>query len=269
MIILAFIGLSSSGQNLPGVTEEESTLYAQTKQVNQFFRRFNSEEDKYGKRFYAGDAEYRDAELREVYLKMLFDSESPFIQSALKEEFIQDVMEKDSPSFLDFHGQDWLAELSTTFKSNKTSVNPILFLQLEQENKGYKWVITNVYYDQFLKHFNKGDQTVINKSFLHPMSHELDFMNIYKAFKDSRYIEYYADKKFKPDYLTLFFYEIKQGNLIFEEAGSLKFHFFQIEGWYFEVLYFNRSGANAGWLISKLYKISPEEKEELIQFYMP
>lgn len=269
LFILAIAGLSSSGQSLSGVTEEESTLYAQTKQVNQFFRRFNNEEDRYGKRYYPGDAEYRDAKFREVYLNMLFDGESSFIQRALKEEFIRQVNDTETPLFLDFHGNDWFAELSSTFTYKKATVNPILFLQLEQENKGYKWVITNVYFDQFLKYFNKGEKDKVNKSFLHPMSHELDFMNIYKIFKDVRYSEYYADKNFRPDYKTLFFYEVKQGNLVFEEAGGLKFHFFQVEGWYFEVAYLNRSGNNSGWLISKLYKVSPEEKEALIQFYMP
>ena len=269
LIILAFIGLSSSGQSLSGLAEEESTLYAQTKQVNQFFRRFNNEEDRYGKRYYPGDAEYRDQEFRDVYLNMLFDGESPFIQKALKEEFIREVNNDTTPLFLNFHGNEWFAELSTSFTFNASKVNPILFLQLEQENKGYKWVITNVYFDQFLKQFNKGDKEVVPKSFLHPMSHELDFMNIYKVFRDVKYSEYYADKSFKPDYKTLFFYELKTGNLSFEEAGALKFHFFQIDGWYFEVSYFNRKGGNSGWLISKLIRISAQDKKELIQFYMP
>ncbi len=267
--ILAFWVLSSSGQSISGFTEEESVLYAQTKQVNQFFRRFNNEEDRFGKRYYPGDAEYRDPEFRKVYLNMLFDSESPFIQRTLKEEFIKEVNREDEPFFLDFHGKDWFAELSTTFKYKKETVNPILFLQLEQENQGYKWVITNVYFDRFLKHFNKGEAASIERSFLHPMSHELDFMNLYKVFRDVKYAEYYADKGFKPDYKTLFFYEVKQGNLSFEEVGSLKFHFFQVDGWYFEVSFFNRPGGNSGWLISKLYKISESEKAELIQFYLP
>jgi hypothetical protein len=258
------------GQNLGGITaEEENILYARTKQVNQFFRRFNNEEDRTGKRFYPGDAGYRDPEFRKVYLNMLFDAESPFIQKAQKEAFIETVMNSEHPVFLDFHGGNWFAELATTFTYERDTVHPILFLQLEQENKGYKWVISNVYFDRFLKEFNKGSQPQVERSFLHPMSHELDFMNINKVFRDATYTEYYADKSFRPDYKSLFFYEVKRDRLAFQKAGTLKFHFFQVEGWYFEVAYFNRAGGNAGWLISKLYTISPEEKETLIQFYMP
>jgi len=69
--------------------------------------------------------------------------------------------------------------------------------------------------------------------------------------------------------LSLLIYEIKLGNLKFERSGLLKFHFFQIDGWYFEISYFNRPGYNSGWLISKLYKINQKEKEELIKFYLP
>jgi len=269
IIALIVFSLSSSGQSISGFTEEESSLYAQTKQVNQFFRRFNNEEDRFGKRYYPEDSAYHDNEFRKVYLNMIFDQESPFIQRSLKEEFIEEVCNSETPFYLDFHGDNWFAELGTTFKYYKKEENPILFLQLEKENLGYKWVITNVYFYKFLKHFNKGEPKIISQSFLHPMSHELDFMNIYKVFRDVKYSEYYAAKNFKPDYKTLLFYEIKKGNMTFEEIGQLKFHFFQIDGWYFELSYFNRSGANAGWLISKLYKISQNEKDELIQFYLP
>ena len=265
VVVLPIMGQQSLGS----LTDDEADLYAQTKQVNQFFRRFNNEEDRFGKRYYPGDSLYRDNAFRKVYLNMLFDKESPFIQKKLKEEFIGQVAGADHPVFLDFHGGDWFAELSTTFKYYRKKENLILFLQLEQERLGHKWVITNVYFDQFLKHFNKGDKGEVKKKFLHPLSHELDFMNIHKAFEDTRYTEYFASKTFKPDYRSLLFYEVKLGNMSFEDVGPLKFHFFQVDGWYFELSYINRPGGNSGWLITKLYEISEKEKEELIQFYLP
>jgi hypothetical protein len=266
-LLLAF--LPASGQNLGSAIGDEADLYAQTKQVNQFFRRFNNEEDRFGNRYYPGDSLYRDPGFRKVYLDMLFDSQSPFVQNSLKEEFVEQVNDPNHPVFLNFHDEKWFAELSMTFRHFKKRENLILFLQLEKENLGHKWVITNVYYDKFLRHFKKGDKEVIRDSFLHPMSHELDFMNIYKVFRDLTYTEYYASKTFKPDYRTLLFYELKMGNLEYESTGPLKFHFFHVDGWYFEVAYFNRPGPNSGWLISKLYKITEKEKEELIKFYLP
>jgi len=269
ILLLSFLCLTGTSQNISSITGDETALYAQTKQVNQFFRRFNSEEDRFGVRYYPGDSLYRDNEFRNVYLKMLFDQKNSFMDEEIKSQFIEDISGDDSPIFLEFHGGSWFAEVATLFKYYGNSENLLLFLKLEKENLGSKWLLTNVYFNKFLRKFYKGNDREIEKSFLHPMSHELDFMNIYKAFKDDKYVEYYASDLYKPDYLSLLFYEIKMGNMSFESTGQLKFHFFQIDGWYFEVSYFNRPGNNSGWLISKLYKINEEEKQELIKFYLP
>ena len=266
---LFFISETYSQSKISSITGDESDLYSQTKQVNQFFRRFNNEEDRFGNRYYSGDSLYRDNAFRQVYLNMLFDKESSFIDEELKTEFIENVTNINNQFFLDFHGGQWFAELAATFQYHKNKENLILFLQLEQENLGYKWVLTNVYFDKFLKQFYKGDEEVVSKSFLHPMSHELDFMNMYKVFKDDKYIEYYANKSFKPDYLSILLFEIKRGDMKFLSSGDLKFHFFQVDGWYFELSFFNRPGYNSGWLISKLFRISDKEKNELIKFYLP
>jgi hypothetical protein len=258
-----------SQSSIGSLTGDESSLYAQTKQVNQFFRRFNNEEDRYGVRYYPGDKLYRDNEFRNTYLNMIFDQSSSFIDQDTKKEFIEDVTRDGSPEFLEFHGGSWFAEVAATFNYYGSKETLLLFLQLEDENLGSKWVITNVYFNRFLRLFYKGDESEISNSFLHPMSHELDFMNIYKAFRDKNYVEYYASKSYQPDYLSLLFYEIKNGNMSFVSVGQMKFHFFQINGWYFELSFFNRPGNNSGWLISKLYKITETEKEELIKFYLP
>ncbi len=267
---IIFISISGYSQgSFSSLTGDESEFYAETKQVNQFFRRFNNEEDRLGVRYYPGDSKYRDNEFRNVYLNMLFDLQNSNIDKQLKNEFIKDVTQIESPEFIDFHGGLWFAEVASTFTYYGTTENLLLFLQLEDENLGSKWIFTNVYFNKFLRNFYKGEDDVVDKSFLHPMSHELDFMNIYKAFKDNKYVEYYASQEFKPDYLTLLFYEMKMGNMSFESIGQLKFHFFQVDGWYFEVSYFNRSGNNSGWLISKLFQINKQDKEELIKFYLP
>ena len=63
-------------QNIGNFVEDESDLYASTKQVNQFFRRFNGEEDFKGERLYPEDKGYRDPELRKKYLENLFDHDN-------------------------------------------------------------------------------------------------------------------------------------------------------------------------------------------------
>ena len=247
-------------------TGDESALYAQTKQVNQFFRRFNGEEDVTGKRYYEGDAGYRDPKVRKKYLGILFDNSGP-VDSYTRDAFTLEVTSKTVPFFLDFHGKDWFAEVNAAFTYKKERVSVILYLRLEAEKLGYKWVITNIYFAQFENYFPHVTDSVNATYFLHPMSHELDFMNIHKAFDNPGNVDYYLEEHYRPDMLTLFIAAVKDGSLKFATVNNVKFHFFQVPHWYFEVSYFNRNNMNSGWLISNMIRISDAEKKELIRNY--
>ena len=247
---------------------DETELYAMTKQMGQFMRRFNYEEDQFGNQLNPKDPKYHNNEMRRKSLPILFDQEKYGTQTELQRYFIEDVTKGDS-TFMTFLGGRWYSEVSCTFRYNGRDVNVILFLAVEKEGLGSKWVLTNVYFSEFNKLFPNGEMAEREKHFLHPMSHELDFMNIYKAFQDPDVIEYYASKEFQPDYLTLFFYEIKKGKLVFQHVDSVKFHVLQIKDWYFEVSWFNRSGLNSGWLMSNVIYMPEKEKINLIKFYQP
>ena len=249
-----------------GDMDDETRLYAETKQVNQFFRRFNGEENKKGDRLYSGDRQYRSVSLRKTYLKMLFDLENPSLNEAHAQEFVESVNDRSVPYYLDFHHDGWLAQVNADFYYKGELQPVILFLKLEQERLGYKWVITSVYFKLFEDYFI--NDTSYIKKFLHPMSHELDFMNMRRIFSKSDSVQQYMEKKFKPDYLTLFLYEIKKGNLQFVSVKDLKFHFFQVPQWYFEVSYFSRKGNNTGWLISNIVKYKPEDEKVLKDFIL-
>ena len=257
-----------AGQTIGDFKMDETELYAMTKQMGQFMRRFNYEEDQFGYQLNPKDPKYRNNEMRRQSLPILFDQEKYGTQTELQSYFIEDVTKGDS-TYMTFLGGRWYSEVSTTFKYNGKDVNVMLFLAVEKEGLGSKWVLTNVYFSEFNKLFPSGEMAEKEKHFLHPMSHELDFMNIYKAFQDPNVIEYYASKEFQPDYLTLFFYEIKKGRLVFQHVDSVKFHVLQIKDWYFEVSWFNRSGLNSGWLMSNVIYMPEKEKVNLIKFYQP
>jgi hypothetical protein len=247
--------------------EDESDLYASTKQVNQFFRRFNGEEDIQGERYYPEDKEYRNPALRRKYLQNLFNNENSYLTEGLREEFIGQLLDRENPVFLEFLGGEWFAEVTTTFDFQGAERFLTLFLQLEKDTVGSKWVITNVYFEPFSKVFADQDSLRnAGQKFLHPMSHELDFMNLVRTFEDKSSPEQYLAWKYHPDYLTLFIYEFKKGNLKFKSVNRVKFHFFQISGWYFELSDYNRKGYNTGWLISTLMKISKDEKAMLLKY---
>ena len=253
--------------NLGDVQVDEREFYTMTKQMGQFIHRFNYEEDQYGNRLYPNDKDYRSATKRKDAIALLFDFENPRTSGTLRDYFIEDLTKNNQ--FMEFLGGNWYSEISAKFKWKGQIVDISLIMALEKDGLGSKWVITNVFFSEFQKYFPQGELAEREKHFLHPMSHELDFMNIYKIFNDPQTVEYYASTDYHPDYLTLFFYEIKQGNLKFDHVESVKFHVFQIKNWYFEVSWFNRSGYNSGWLISNLVYIKENEKEALLKIYQP
>jgi len=257
-----------AGQTIGDFKMDETELYAMTKQMGQFMRRFNYEEDQFGNKLNPKDPKYRNNEMRRQSLPILFDQEKYGTQTDLQRYFIEDVTKGDS-TYMSFLGGRWYSEVSTTFRYNGRDVSILLFLAVEKDGEGSKWVLTNVYFPEFNKLFPNGEIAEKEKHFLHPMSHELDFMNIYKAFQNPEVIEYYASKEYQPDYLSLFFYEVKNGNLVFQHVDGLKFHVFQIKDWYFEVSWFDRKGFNSGWLMSNVIYLPEKEKTNLIKFYQP
>ena len=265
LLLLPFLGLAQG--SIGSLTGDESVFYAQTKQVNQFFLRFNGEETVTGKRLYPGDAGYRDPKARKKYLNILFDNASPIINSDTKFVFIEDALNRKVPAILDFYAPGWFAEATCTFNYKKEKVNLILYLKIAKQKNGYKWVISNVYFDRFESWFRHLDDTTDLKHFIHPMSHELDFMNLHKEFAQPDNLDYYFEQGYKPDMTGLFIMEMKNGDLSFLSVNNLKFHVFQVPGWYFELSYFNRNENNSGWLISNVLRINEKEKVALMKNY--
>lgn len=271
LLLLNISTQNANAQALPDIGDvelDERALYSMTKQMSQFISRFNYEEDQYGKKIHPDSSDYRNRMKRKTILPLLFDMENQRTNGSLRDFFIADLTEKDA-NYFEFLGGEWYSEVSASFKWKGESVNINMIFAIEKENLGSKWVLTNIYFPEFNKLFPKGDIAEQQKHFLHPMSHELDFMNIHKMFKTPGCVEYYASESYSTDYLSLFFYEIKNGNLVYEKVNSEKFHVFQIDNWYFEISWFNRSGYNTGWLISNLIFLKENEREELIRFYQP
>ncbi len=246
--------------------EDESKLYAQTKQVNQFFRRFNGEEDEKGNRYYPYDKQYHSIKLRKKYLGVLFDESNNGMSPMLKSEFAMHILDSKDSNILEFHQPNWFAEVQTIFTSSGKDQPITLFMELEKNHLGYKWVIHKVYADMYASSF-KRDTTRIG-NFLHPLSHELDFMNLRKAFANKDSVIQFAAKNFSPSHLSIFLYELNTGNLKFKSVSGVKFHFFQISNWYFELSEFNRPGYNTGWLISNLVKLNSYEDKSLLRRFL-
>lgn len=263
VLILLLSSISATAQIVDPMEADESKFYVQTKQVNQFFRRFNGEESEKGDRYYPNDRDYRSEKLRRNYLKILFDDSNRGIPADLKRDFIKEVT-GDSPDFINFHEDGWFAEVTAKFSYKGKEEYFTLYMVLEKAGLGYKWVIDRVHFEPFLTSF----ETDTAQKFLHPMSHELYFLNLNRVFQDPDQAVKYTAKDWQPDQLTLFLQEIREGKLKFISVSNLKFHFFQVPGWYFELSEFKRPGFNTGWLVSNLMRLSSQEERDIMERYI-
>ena len=263
-LALAFVFTGTCFGQVGEYLGDEKAFFAATKQVNQFLRRFNGEENLKGKRYFPQDSSYRNPALRRKYIKILFDNKQKNISIDSKKAFLAEVNDLENPQYLGLHGGSWFAEVSAKFSYKGREEKLQLFLRLQEEPVGSKWVIFKAYFDPFKEYF--AIDTADRNKFIHPMSHELDFMNLKKIFEDPDITAAYTNENFKPDYLSLILYEIKKSNLKFKTVSQVKFHFFQLENWYFELSEFNRTGNNTGWLISNLVKVDSTQKDQLRKF---
>src|SRR6267154_3249915 len=148
LLIALIISLSISVKaQLVDDLGDESRLYAESKQVNQFFRRFNGEEDEKGNRYYSSDKPYRSNKLRKKFLGVLFDESNTGISHALRKEFTENVLGDPEASILDFHGGNWFAEVNVLLQMNGIDRTATLYMELEKNHLGYKWVIGKAYAD--------------------------------------------------------------------------------------------------------------------------
>lgn len=237
---------------------DESKLYAETKQFTQFIKRFNNEEDMNGQPYSSGSYKFRELTMRKKYLEVLFDGENSNLTNKLKKDFINDVNDKKAPKFIEKHQGGYFAEVETRYLYKGKNINVTLFLRLQADSLGYKWAIFDVYSDM-LQDLHKNDKS--KKNFLHPMSHEIDFMNLHRAFRDPNEVEDYGVNGYEIDYLSVLFYLAKSGDLTFVTVNNVKFHVFQIAGWYFSVEKFERDSYNSGWMISELMPLKNEDMD--------
>jgi hypothetical protein len=268
-IFICLLGLAVAGSNKLYAQKiavgDITDLYAATKQLSQFIKRFNNEEDRQGVAYDPKSKLYREPEQRKQYLKLLFDEQSIAIPQSLRTSFIADVTRNDRPAYLDFFGSEWFAEVKISVSYNGKEEEAILFMALEKSGQGYKWVIDRVYfrpYAPFIKQTTKNPN-----NFLHPQSHELGFMNLNRVFESPATAEDYTSKDYHPpDHLNIFMYDLRRGVIKFITVTDTRFHFFQIKGWYFEVANFNRPGLNSGWLINNLVQLPPEQKNVMLNY---
>lgn len=257
LFLIFLYGGTISAQITESVFDEE-VLKKRVDLLDIFFERFNFERD-----FDRGKiANPNDVDLHKKYILSLFDRNylmdtSDMVQyeerKTLAMAFMKEVTNPQAPTRLAYSDSTWFAQVVCNCKYEKESRQVALWLKPEMIRPNeYKWVIFDA--DADFLHLPVDTSSV---HLISPVEHEMQFMGLYEISNTFNYnsVVDYADMSFAIDPLSVFFTMIYDQRLTIADVADMEYHFFNVPGYEFVVRFIERSGINAGWLITGLKKI--------------
>jgi hypothetical protein len=236
----------------------EAPFVAKVKQIDEFFERFNNDEQTLLRTYLAEHQPGREIS-REEMIRTLFDAENERWNQQDIEAFIETVTEEKRPVMLDLYDPEWFAEVDCRVRYAEQVEYLTLILQIQREGPyAAKWVIRSVDAG-FLEIPASEDPTRA----LNPLSHGTDFLGLDRAFADARNLRNYLYRDFQPAKLSLLSQLLLDEEVEFMQVEEITYHFLQVDGWVFTLNNFERSGLNSGWLISRL---KPADYQTKIQY---
>ena len=215
---------------------------------------------------------------RKTVIFSLFDSKNILWKNDDINKFASEFEMEDAPK-LHFEQSGWYAVLHCKVVYQKKRRRLDLIMEAESVvgktgTVGYKWSLLSIKapfihnsdtieQPDSVHHFVKEN----SGSFLHPMSHAINFMNIDDLFRKGLTRTYFAKRTSCSDLDTLVNL-IDSSKIKFLQVDSVSYSLFQLPNWIIEVKYFNREEKNSGWLISRLYSASENEKKKYLMDHL-
>lgn len=266
-LVTVFFSIVKSlwGQGITLNNNRERNFVFEVKQIDEFFERFNNEKNTLFYRYVA--TKFPGITIDRISLvNNLFNKENKHFDSAEVKGFASFVADSIHPVFLDFASNEWYAATVCKFKYLGKNTDITIILKIQQErNGGMKWMIVSAFCpligpESKPAHLHPARRT---SKFLNPMSQATDFMNLAEAFEDEADVRDYLDSSFyqKPRSVA-FLKALLRKQLEFSFVKRINYYFLQVDGWIFRVSYYQRQSSNSGWLISLLFRASPEDKEK-------
>ena len=167
---------------------------------------------------------------------------------------MDDVSRRGDASRIDFFDDDWYAavEANIRFDGNPHHLSLVLQIEPDARHTASKWVMVAAHTTLF--EFGARDSTRI----INPVNHEVNFTSLYRVFPDSAGLMNYTPRDFRPDHLSIILYAAQVGQLSYEGATRVAFHFLQLDGWVFVVT--RRPDPPHEWAITSLLAVTPEQK---------
>lgn len=257
-LLFAFLGTNSL--KAQEITEQSDVRFIFfVKSIDEFIDRFNNSPDsevaKYWKKQRQTDIK-REENLESITVPTIIAN-----QLDIWGRFSKDVCQQKHK--LDFYDSDWFVEITSffTYKGQRVSI-PLVLQSQGSEKSGSKWLIVSVV-APFLYSDCEDIPEAQKQTALSPVSHGINFINLRQAFNDKQNLSNYFEKN-EGDNMIAFKKNLLSGDLKFEYAGEIKYHFLQIPDWTFVVQLMGATDITKkqpeGLLISKLFPMSETEK---------
>lgn len=251
--------------NLPPAPVNTSYFLYEIKFIDEFIERFNGDVDAYikkeSRRLLGSDTSLSRYKL----LYTLFNKQQSWTKDTSL--FIQDMIR--SGRRIAFTDSDWYAEAGCLFTYNGSKITIPLILHIVPAGVGFKWIIAGIGEAPVLKDRGNakdpGSATMsAHGDFMPTSSHGTDFIVFNSVLTPGIHApdHFSAQLLAKPE-ARHFIEMLVSRNLVFDRVSNIRYHFFNIEGWYLTVERFKRKSTNTGWLISSLSKVDPGTRKKI------
>lgn len=253
---------------LPSSDSEPFFMY-EVKLIEEFIERFNDDPNSYIRQqcreLYGSDSIIN----RKKLLKSLFNKKQAW--SSDTGAFIREVLNEGTPAYLNFTDSDWYAEVKCIFLYHNKKTEVLLVLHIRTEQGASKWMIAGIGVNQLPN--RKANDQLTEKSpsggFIPTSSYGTNFIVLSTALnKDIHAVDYFEPQLLSSPRAQAFLGLVKDGQLSFQYARSIKFYFLSVPGWVFTVEQFKRKNSNTGWLISNLQKLPNNEKDTFLKLLL-
>jgi hypothetical protein len=263
IICFSFIHLAAQ-ELLNDAGEREKHFIYEVKQVDEFFERFNDDNNSFVRKVYA-KYHIRYNLNRAKLIKSLFNYETKTWNAEEIDRFVIAATNPQHPAKLEFAGTNWYAEAKSKFRQNDTEIDVTIILRINTDSmKRSKWMIAGMKSNALKQNTDRMNiaPPADYRKFINPASHANNFIELDKAFEDKENLEDYFDSSFFKRPTAIGFYNAILNNRIkFLYVKDIKYHFLQMDRWLFTVEYFPRQALNSGWLINKMQNVTAIEKE--------
>ncbi len=249
----------------------EALFNYEVKEVEEFIERFNDDSDSYFRKV-CKEKKIEFTFSRQQMIYSLLNLENKKIQSdtSLLNDFINKSTAVAKPTFLNFTDNNWFAEANAIVlcKEKLYSVPVILHVQ-SKKNDWAKWMIASCGNLKPVvdKSNAKPDDYLLNQvpTYIPTSSCATNFVDLNYVFNskevdsnffDNAYINCPQGKKFLS--------QIKSSQIQFLYVKDIVYHFYNVDGYIFDVEQFERESWNSGWLINKCWKATQAEKAKSI-----